>query len=245
MFTAEEVAHAALVVSVVAPIVEPLAAAMPRTEVVLHELTRLPHTIAAVAGSLTGRQVGGPPTDLGLRVFGAGWSEHLVGYRTEDASGRQMRSSSIFFYAPTGRPVACLCMNTDINDLQRAREVLAALTATTTLGGAAAGAPGAPSETFALSIETLADGILRDAISAVEVPVNLMKKAHKLAIVRDLDARGFFAIREAVDLVAQRLEVSRFTIYNYLKELDGEGGAGKDGGGPEPAVPVAAVTHSE
>jgi predicted transcriptional regulator YheO len=46
-----------------------------------------------------------------------------------------------------------------------------------------------------------------------------MKKAHKVAVARDLAQRGFFAIREAVDVIAQRLDVSRYTIYNYLNEL--------------------------
>lgn len=51
-------------------------------------------------------------------------------------------------------------------------------------------------------------------------PVHLMKKTHKIEVVRELDSRGFFTIREAVDLVAQRLKVSRFTVYNYLKEIE-------------------------
>lgn len=207
-------------VRVVAPIVEPLASALARTEVVLHDLTKLPHTIAAVAGSITGRQVGGPPTDLGLRILGSGWSEHLVGYRTEAANGRLMRSSSIFFHASSGRGVACLCLNSDIEDLERARDVLGTLASTVPLDGLVLPGPGTAGETFALSIEALAEGILRDAVSASGVAVKLMKKAHKVAVVRDLDLRGFFAIRDGVDLAADRLEVSRFTIYNYLKEID-------------------------
>lgn len=223
-FTAEEIAHAALVVSIVGPIVGPLAAALPRTEVVLHRLTTLPNTIVAISGTLTGRTVGGPPTDLGLRTFAAGWREHLIGYRTEAADGRVMRSSSLFFHAPSGRPVACLCLNADVNDLQRARDVLALLTGTTPLDGLVT-EHAASNETFPVSVETLAEGILREAVSAVGVPVGLMKKAHKLAVVRDLEGRGFFTIRDSVELVAQRLDVSRFTIYNYLKEL--LGGAGE------------------
>ncbi|MBP2329244.1 putative transcriptional regulator YheO [Kibdelosporangium banguiense] len=221
-FTEAEVIHAAHVVSLIAPIVPALAQALrPRTEVVLHDLTKMPNTIAAIAGSITGRQVGGPATDLGLRTFSSGWSEHLIGYPTETADGLVMRSSSIFFHAESGKPVCCLCLNTDVDDLRRAQEVLAVLTATTTISSTADGPPGAPVETFPVSVDELAAGILRDAIAAIGVPVELMKKAHKVAVVRELDGRGFFTIREAVDLAAQRLGVSRFTIYNYLNELQG------------------------
>jgi predicted transcriptional regulator YheO len=224
-FTAGERAHAARVVQLMAPVVAPLAAALqPRTEVVLHDLTKMPNTIAAIAGTITGRVVGGPPTDLGLRVFSTRWNEHLIGYRTDTADGRPMRSSSIFFRADTGTAVVCLCLNSDVSDLERARDVLSALTVTTTGldldGPVPAGQQVAgPVETFPVSVEALTEGILRDAVAATGVPIELMKKAHKIDVVRELDRRGFFTIREAVDLAAQRLGVSRFTIYNYLNEL--------------------------
>ncbi|MFI7229389.1 PAS domain-containing protein [Nonomuraea angiospora] len=119
-FATNERAHAALVVELLGPVVPALGLAMgPKTEVVLHNLTTMPNTIAAIGGTLTGRDIGGPPTDLGLRTFKAGWTEHLIGYRSETADGLVMRSSSIFFHAPSGKSVVCLCDNTDIGDLKR------------------------------------------------------------------------------------------------------------------------------
>ena len=47
-FTDDERAHARRIVEIVGPIIEPLARALqPRTEVVLHDLTSMPGTIAA------------------------------------------------------------------------------------------------------------------------------------------------------------------------------------------------------
>lgn len=48
-----------------------------------------------------------------------------------------------------------------------------------------------------------------------------MKKHHKAAVVRELDEAGFFLIRDSVDHVAGRLDVTRYTIYNYLSEIRG------------------------
>ncbi|MFC8668666.1 transcriptional regulator [Streptomyces sp. NPDC057199] len=221
-FTLSQRAHAARVVEIVAPIVPVLAAVLrPRTEVVLHDLTRMPNTIAAIAGAITGREVGGPPTDLGLRTFRSDQPQDMVNYRTETADGLVLRSSSMFFRTASGKPVACLCLNADVHDLERAKEILEALTA---IGEPRPGArgPDAPVESFPSTVDELADGIIRKAIEAVGVPPHLMKKVHKLEVVRDLDQRGFFAIREAVDVIAQRLGVSRYTIYNYLNELSTE-----------------------
>lgn len=220
VFTAAERARAAQVVELFSPLVPVLAQALdPRTEVVLHDLTCMPDTIAAIGGSITGREVGGPPTDLGLRDFASGRGEHQINYRTETGDGLVMRSSSLFFHAPSGKAVACLCINSDIDDLERARKVLAALTGTSESdkGGAVV----KPGETFPVSVDKLAEGLLRNAIEAVGAPVDLMKKSHKIQVVQELNENGFFNIREAVDIAAKRLQVSRYTVYNYLNELGG------------------------
>ncbi|BBC30990.1 hypothetical protein SGFS_022840 [Streptomyces graminofaciens] len=224
-FTLSQRAYAARVVEIVAPIVPALAKALqPRTEVVLHDLTRMPNTIAAIAGAVTGREVGGPPTDLGLRTFRSNQPEDMINYRTETAEGLVLRSSSMFFRTPSGVPVACLCVNSDVHDLQRAKEVLEALTAFN--GATGASVAEVPVETFPATVDDLADGIIRQAIEDVGVPLHLMKKSHKVEVVRDLDQRGFFAIREAVDVIAQRLGVSRYTIYNYLNEISSDAETG-------------------
>ncbi|MFF3501116.1 helix-turn-helix domain-containing protein [Streptomyces sp. NPDC003247] len=63
---------------------------------------------------------------------------------------------------------------------------------------------------------------MRQAIEAAGVAPHLMRKVHKVEVVRDLDKRGFFTIKEAVDIIGQRLGVSRYTIYNYLNEISAD-----------------------
>jgi hypothetical protein len=53
-------------------------------------------------------------------------------------------------------------------------------------------------------------------------PVSEMTRAEKQLLVRYLDERGAFALRKAVESVAQTLGVSRFTVYNYLDGARGE-----------------------
>lgn len=220
-FTDDEVAHAQLIIEIVGPIIDGLARALvPRTEVILHDLTRIPKTIAVISGTITGRAVGGPPTDLGLKTFLSGRNEHLIGYRTEFDNGLIMRSSSLFFQAPSGRTVAALCINSDIDELLKIQHFVSTMTNTT--AGVVEGPADVVRETFPSSVEMLAQGILRDAILATGVNVELMKKNHKLDVVKELNERGFFTLREAVDLAARGLAVSRYSIYNYLNELGDE-----------------------
>lgn len=219
---ADAMAQVALIKSIIGPLVPVLAEALrPHTEVVLHDLSRLPNSIIAIGGSITGRQIGGPATDLGLRMFRSGWSDDLLRYRTEGPDGTVMRSSSLFFRDPQGRAIACLCINTDIGSLVRVEELLKDLTQTNQIQALSTQSDEPISENFTQSVEELADNILRETISSCGVPVELMKKSHKISVVRELNSRGFFLIKESVDLAAHALDVSRFTIYNYLNEIDG------------------------
>lgn len=47
-----------------------------------------------------------------------------------------------------------------------------------------------------------------------------MKKRHKILVVKDLKNQGLFLLRDGIDIVAHTLNVSRFTIYNYLNEIE-------------------------
>ncbi|MEZ5228548.1 MAG: helix-turn-helix domain-containing protein [Acidimicrobiales bacterium] len=47
-------------------------------------------------------------------------------------------------------------------------------------------------------------------------PVERLDREGKQAVVRRLDELGAFNLRKAVEDIADRLHVSRFTVYNYL-----------------------------
>jgi predicted transcriptional regulator YheO len=66
----------------------------------------------------------------------------------------------------------------------------------------------------------LAHSILPEANADSGTRVELMQKQHKLAVVAELQRRGFFMLREAVDLAASALRICRYTVYNYINELD-------------------------
>lgn len=221
VYTQEEADDAADVVRILRPVIPALQVALePRSEVVLHDLTKLPRTIAVIAGDITGRGIGGPPTDLGLRNFSSGWGEHLIGYRAQTDAGVNLRCSSLFFHARTGRAVACLCINTDIEDVLVAERLLASLSVARVIDPALRTSGAESSESFPPTVDALAAGILKEAITKVGVPVDLMKKRHKISVIRDLRDRGFFMIRDSIELAGEGLQVGRHTIYNYLNAID-------------------------
>jgi hypothetical protein len=67
-------------------------------------------------------------------------------------------------------------------------------------------------------LERLLDQLERDAGR----PLDQLDREAKQDAVRRLDDQGAFVVRRAVEEVADRLGVSRFTVYNYLNSRSGE-----------------------
>jgi selenocysteine lyase/cysteine desulfurase/predicted transcriptional regulator YheO len=185
------------------PAVHGLAAMLgPGNEVLLHDLSRLPDSIAAIAGDLTNRPVGGPMTDLLLGLIRRGTTQDLVNYRTNSPDGRPIRSSTLFLRDANGVAIGCLCVNSELPE-------------------AASSETPQQEESFPPDVDSLQRFLVDRAIARVGVRPVQMKRHHKAAVVRELDEAGFFLIRDSVDQVAGQLNVTRYTIYNYLNEIRG------------------------
>ncbi len=70
------------------------------------------------------------------------------------------------------------------------------------------------------------NGALTRLLSAVEVEMNLkvedMDRIQKQQAVALLNEWGVFNLRKSVESVAEALEVSRFTVYNYLERSEND-----------------------
>lgn len=211
------------VLAVLSALVEPLAGTLPGdAEVVLHDLRRLPNSIVAIAGDVTGRSVGSPSTDMLLRKAAEGTLATTVGYETRLPDGRVLRSTTIVIRDSNDTPVAALCVNADVMIWQAVKAIAEAMLPSASPASDSEAQAEPPAENFVRDIDELAQHLLAEAIGACGVPVELMQKKHKLTVVSDLKDRGFFLLKESVEIAAQALQVTRFTIYNYLNELGNE-----------------------
>ncbi len=68
-------------------------------------------------------------------------------------------------------------------------------------------------------------GAMERLVTAVELelggPLHDLSREDKQRAVRLLDERGAFLLRRAADEIADRMGVSRITIYNYLNAISG------------------------
>ncbi len=112
------------------PVMQAIAATMgSQCEVVLHSLESsdcLDSTIIAIEnGHVTGRQVGGPTTNLGLEALRThDLTPDRFNYLSHTKDGRVLRSSSIYFRNDAGMIIGALCINLDITAYLQAQGAL-------------------------------------------------------------------------------------------------------------------------
>lgn len=78
---------------------------------------------------------------------------------------------------------------------------------------------GSPDVAIRLDMHQALAGMITSVESELGGPLTELDRAGKQAAVRILEDRGAFAIRRAIEHVADSMCVSRITIYNYLNAI--------------------------
>ncbi|MFI7498422.1 transcriptional regulator [Streptomyces sp. NPDC049687] len=195
-----------------APVVDGIAATFgPVCEVVLHDYRRPERSVVAVAGSVTGRTVGGAMSEIGLRVLARGDdARDELNYVTRTGAGRLVKSSTMVLRDSAGAVFGALCVNVDVTEMDRVRDLLGAL------AGPATEPP--VTTTFGDDIDSVVEALLDAHLRSQDQTWAGLDRARRLAFFRGLDERGVFAVRRAVEQVAARLGISRASAYNYLAQ---------------------------
>ena len=200
------------------PLVRGLAEMLgPDCEVVLHDLGRLPHTIVAIEnGHVTGRRVGDVPTDLMLSSLRNidGLPDTRVYMTSRD--GKTLRSLAVTLRDDEKRPLAILGVNLDVSRLAQAQRAMSVFT-----GVAAPAGPTGPSneEIFAGDIREVVAGMIAKIVAEMGKTPAAMTREEKMRVVKRLEERGAFLVKRSAEQVAEALDLSRYTIFSYLKEI--------------------------
>jgi len=182
-----------------------------KTEVVLHDLSQPESSIIAIANNnVTGRKVGDSTTNLGLPVLKNPYGDYdLFNYRSYTKSGKLLKSSSIYFKDEEGKVFAALCINQDISELEIAINILKKMISTNS----------GVNEEYVSNIDDLISQLIDEAISSINIPINMMSKEDKMKVLQKLDEKGVFMVKRSIDRVANLLGISRVTAYGYLSEI--------------------------
>lgn len=185
----------------------------PNCEIVLHDnTTEYEHSIVDIRnGYITGRKIGDCGGNWGLEVLSkANPDSHIYNKIVHMRNGKIIRGSSMFFQNDDGDNIGALCINMDITDSLKCEEYLKQFNQYSTPASSS-------SELFATDVNQLMDNLLLQCENMFDKPTSSLNKDEKLEIIRFLDEKGAFLITKSGDRVCDFLNISKFTLYNYLE----------------------------
>ncbi len=183
-------------------------------EIVLHSLEDLKCSAIRIAnGEHTGRKVGSPISDLALRMLHDMADEDTSvsrAYFTRAKNGVLMKSVTIAIRNREKRVIGLLCinMNLDVPFSQIMQTFIPPETQ-----------DNPPSVNFASSVDDLVAQTLEFTIEEVNADRSVTNNAKNRQIVLNLYEKGIFDIKDAINQVADRLNISKHTVYLYIRQF--------------------------
>ncbi|WP_373767397.1 transcriptional regulator [Glaesserella sp.] len=197
------------------PVVDGIAALIgEHCEIVLHSLEFLEHSaIYIVNGHNTDRKIGSPITDRAL------WSLHHMQtdsvskpYFSRSKNGVLMKSVTIAIRNGRQHVIGLICININL-DVPVSQFLNAFIAPQETEG----------SVNFASSVEDLVAQTIENTIEEVLADRQVANNNKNRQIVTSLFEKGIFDIKDAINQVAERLDISRHTVYLYIRQIKQDG----------------------
>jgi D-arginine utilization repressor len=178
----------------------------PNAEVVLHDLET--DRVVKIWNNFSRRNPGDPSLiaeeiqlEQNLDVYGP--------YERSNWDGRRLKCISSVVRNAAGERTGLLCLNLDVSSFDMFKTFLETFAAT---------ASSAPKALVELDWREQIHNALSAYLHEINAPLHALTRAQKIEAVRVLDSQHLFATRNATQHVAQILEVSRATVYNWLNE---------------------------
>ncbi len=183
-------------------------------EIVLHSLDDLNKSAIKIAnGENTGRKVGSPITDLALQMLRdieGSKGNFSRSYFTRAKGGVLMKSITIAIRNSDDRIIGLLCININLD--VPLSQVLQAFMPKDEAEEAVS------TVNFASDVDELVDQTVEFTVEEINADKSVANNIKNRQIVMDLYDKGIFDIKDAINRVADRLNISKHTVYLYIRQ---------------------------
>ncbi len=179
-------------------------------EIVIHDLSRPQNSVVfTVNNHVTGRQIGQPFEHLIKKVL---LSKNFAGdysanYLTVTEDGREIKSSTAFIRDSLGKIIGALCINYDLKSMKNVMDFVCNFM-------------NIEQEKIEKDVEPFNNimEIVHDLIDKIIDNSNVenLKRKDKIELIQFMEKKGVFLIKGAIDIVAEKLNISKVTVYSYL-----------------------------
>lgn len=182
-------------------------------EVVIHDLSIPQNSVVyTVNNHVTGRKIGQSFEHLIKDVLLSKKFDHdyTANYLTTTEDDRKIKSSTALIRDGEGKVIGALCINYDLSDMNTMKLFLDDFLATeqeqieTTVE---------PFDNVMEIVDDLIDSIIGNH------KIEDLKRKDKIELIYFMDKKGLFLIKGAIEKVAEKLNISKVTVYSYLDEI--------------------------
>jgi predicted transcriptional regulator YheO len=194
-----------------------------KKDIIIHEITN---------GHVTGRKVGGPLVTQNMEVFSNKQilnKDIIDSYYTRTQDGKIIKSISSIIKNPKGEPIAIFCVNLNLSAPmitwlnKMAPNALSPNSASNweraqpnpLLGNPITAPKQTTEDSSRNQITTLIDKTIEEMATKTNIGSSNIKKD----IIALLLEAGIFELKGAIEVVAEKIGLSRFTVYHYLREI--------------------------
>lgn len=186
----------------------------PHSEVLLHSFENLDASVVKIVnGHHTGRTIGSPITDMGLKMLRQYLQTGEVNsrsYFTKNKQGQLLKSSTCVVAGENDKPIGLFCVNINLSvpfpDL-----IKTLLPDSSPLSFV--------NEHFSTNSSEVIDEATKRVILEVDSDKSISQKYRNKAVVFQLFENGIFELKESAVMVAEKLGISRHAVYKYLREF--------------------------
>lgn len=182
----------------------------PNVEVVLHDLEakKLVHIVNAFSKRRVGDTMISELKDLGSI------KENWVGpYDKTSSEGKRLKAVSIIVRDVEEKPLGMICINYNTEPIETLFESLKGFLHVNT--------EAKPSVLFSQSWREHTDETIEKYLSSKNIALSGLSSEDKKELIGFLETEGIFAIRNVAGYVCSVLNVSKATLYNWLKAIRG------------------------
>ncbi|WP_425446602.1 helix-turn-helix transcriptional regulator [Dethiothermospora halolimnae] len=187
-----------------------------RSEVVLYSKDN-PNIIDFISGdNVTKRKVGDKITEFEKEIMDIvnDRKKSILNYKSVVKEGRTIKTSILITKDCEDNILRYIGINTDVTDFIAYRNALDDLLNFTNIDTTT------EIKEKNDNVEYILHNIVDETIKDIGIPITYLKKKDKVDIVRKLNNKNLFLIKGSIEYVAKKLLVSRYTIYNYLEEIE-------------------------
>lgn len=182
-------------------------------EVVIHDLSIPQNSVVyTVNNHVTGRKIGQSFEHLVKDVLLSKNfdNDYTANYMTIAEDGRKIKSSTALIRDYDDKVIGALCINYDLNNLDNVKILLDEFLTT-------------KQEKIETTVEPFDNvmEIVEDLINKMigNKKIENLKRKEKIEYINFMDKKGIFLIKGAIEKVAEKLNISKVTVYSYLDAI--------------------------